>query len=42
MKKSDVEHKENLSKPAFRRYQTYKELFFKLKATADDQNRKEK
>ena len=39
MKKSDVERKENLSKTALRRYQTYKELFLKLKATADDQIR---
>ena len=42
MKKSDVEHKENLSKTALRRYQTYKELFLKQKDTADDQNRKGK
>lgn len=42
MKKSGVEHKENLSKTALRRYQTYKELFLKQKDTADDQNRKGK
>lgn len=42
MKKSDVERKENLSKTALRRYQTYKKLFIKQQATADDQNRKGK
>lgn len=42
MKKSAVEHKENLSKTALRRYQTYKKLFLKQQAISDNQNGKGK
>lgn len=42
MRKSAAEHRKSLPETALRRYQTYKELFLKQQATADNQNRKEK